>query len=73
MCQGFSFKGKNPLHEIFEFEGFHMNFLITIKIGHLLLVVPNEKPPLPSLKYVLIGQKKPHVRGRGSEEGLRNK
>lgn len=36
----FQFKGKNPLHEIFEFEGFYMNFLITINFGHLSLVVP---------------------------------
>lgn len=53
-----------------------MNFLITINFGngHFAVIVPTEKHPLPSLGYVQQkGQRKPQVRGRGSEGGLRSK
>lgn len=48
-----------------------MNFRITMNFGngHLPLVVPTEKHPLP---FQQKGQKKPQVRGRGSEGGLRS-
>lgn len=57
-------------------HSFHMTFLTTINFGngHFAVVVPTEKRPLPSPEYVQQkGQKKPQVRGRGSEGGLRSK
>lgn len=53
-----------------------MNFLTTINFGnaHFTVVVLAEKRPLPSPEYVQQeGQKKPQVRGRESEGGLRSK